>query len=178
MYSNKKTTNKFLITSLIVLTTINLLAPAAKAQIEKNKIKIAEQHFNQEVQCLAENIYYESGNQTFEGKLAIAQVTINRVNSGKFPSTICGVVKQKNEINGRTICQFSWVCNQVYNLVRNKYQWEESVIVANKSLTTEVAHDILYKEKAMYFHANYVNPGWNLPRITQIGSHIFYKEKK
>ena len=177
MYFNKKTTNKFLIIGSIFLITINLLVPVAKAQVEKNTVRVASQHFNQEVQCLAENVYFESGNQTFEGKLAVAQVTINRVNSGKFPSTVCGVVKQKEQINGRMVCQFSWFCNQAYNLVRNKYQWEESVIVAKKALTNEVAHDILHKEKALYFHANYVNPGWNLPRITQIGSHIFYKEK-
>lgn len=177
MYFNKKTTNKFLIAGSIFLIAINLLVPVAKAQAEKKTINVASQHFSQELQCLAENVYYESGNQTFEGKLAVAQVTINRVNSGRFPSTVCGVVKQKDQINGRMVCQFSWFCNQAYSLVRNKYQWEESVIVAKKALTNEYAHDILHKEKAMYFHANYVNPGWNLPRITQIGAHIFYKEK-
>ena len=177
MYFNKKTTNKILIIGSIFLIAINLLMPVARAQVEKNTVKIAGQHFNQEVQCLAENIYYESASESFEGKLAVAQVTLNRVNSGKFPSTVCGVVKQKDEVNGRIVCQFSWFCNQVYHLARNKYQWEESVLVAKKALTNEVAHDILHKEKAMYYHANYVKPGWNLPRITQIGAHIFYKEK-
>ena len=177
MYFNKKLTNKFLIVTSVLLIAVNLFVPVAKAQAEKQTSKVASQHFTNEVQCLAENIYFESGNQTFEGKLAVAQVTINRVNSGKFAKTVCGVVKQKDEINGRMVCQFSWFCNQAYNLVRNKYQWEESVLVAKKALTTEVAHDILHKEKAMYFHANYVNPGWNLPRVTQIGNHIFYKER-
>lgn len=161
------------------MIAINLLVPAARAYAQNTTVieQQVSEMFKQEVQCLAENIYFESGNQTFEGKLAVAQVTINRVNSGKFAKTICGVVKQKDQINGRMVCQFSWFCNQAYNLIRNKYQWEESVIVAKKALTTAVSHDILYKEKAMYFHANYVNPGWNLTKVMQIGNHIFYKEK-
>jgi spore germination cell wall hydrolase CwlJ-like protein len=180
MYFNKKTTNKFLIVASVFLILINLLVPVAKAYAQniETSSAVASAHFNSEVQCLAENIYYESASESFEGKLAVAQVTINRVDSGKFASTICGVVKQKDHINGRIVCQFSWFCNQAYTkLIRNPYQWDESVTVAKKALTSAIAHDILYKEKAMFYHANYVNPGWNLTRVTQIGNHIFYKEK-
>lgn len=177
MYFNKKVTNKILIVISIFLITINLLVPVAKAQVNKFSNSAISNHFNDEVQCLAENIYYESASESFEGKLAVAQVTLNRVNSGKFARTVCGVVKQKDVINGVMICQFSWFCNQVYTMARNKYQWEESVLVAKKALTSEVAHDILQKQNALYYHASYVKPNWNLPKITQIGNHIFYKER-
>jgi spore germination cell wall hydrolase CwlJ-like protein len=177
MYFNKIVTNKFLIVVSTILISINLIVPVAKAQVEKKTTHVASQQFAQELQCLAENIYFESASESFEGKLAVAQVTLNRVNSNKFPKTVCGVVKQKDIINGVMVCQFSWFCNQVLNMTKNKYQWEESVLVAKKALTTDVVHDTLYREKAMYYHANYVKPGWNLPRITQIGAHIFYKEK-
>ena len=177
MYFNKKTTNKLLIIGSIFLIVINLLVPVAKAQVENNTSRDVSDFFNKEIQCLAENIYYESASESYEGKLAVAQVTLNRVNSGKFRSTVCGVVKQKDEVNGRIVCQFSWFCNQALQLTRNKYQWEESLLVAKKALTNEVAHDTLHKENAMYYHANYVKPGWNLPRVTQIGAHIFYKER-
>jgi len=177
MYFNKKLTNKFLIATSVVLIAVNLFVPVAKAQVEKQASKVASQHFSNEIQCLAENIYYESASESFEGKLAVAQVTLNRVNSGKFPKTVCGVVKQKDEVNGRIVCQFSWFCSQAYGMIRNPYQWEESVLVAKKALTSAVAHDTLYREKAMYYHANYVKPNWNLPKITQIGNHIFYKER-
>ena len=137
--------------------------------------EVGEQ-FNKEVECLAQNIYYESAKESFEGKLAVAQVTINRVRSGKFPSTVCGVVQQKDRINGVMVCQFSWFCNEAYTrLVRNPYQWQESVIVAKKALTERTAHDTLDKQNALYYHANYVNPGWRLTKVTQIGNHIFYK---
>lgn len=130
--------------------------------------------FNQEVSCLAENIYYEAASEPYEGKLAVAQVTLNRVKSGSFPASVCGVVKQKNNINGRVICQFSWVCTKVY-AIRDPYKWEESLLVARKALTTPVAHDMLKRSNAMYYHADYVNPGWPKRRITQIGRHIFYR---
>jgi N-acetylmuramoyl-L-alanine amidase len=130
--------------------------------------------FNQEVSCLAQNIYYEAASESYEGKLAVAQVTLNRVRSGKFPASVCGVVKQKNTINGITICQFSWYCGKV-NAIRDQYRWEESMLVARKALTTAVAHDMLKKSNAMFYHADYVNPGWGKQRITQIGRHIFYR---
>jgi spore germination cell wall hydrolase CwlJ-like protein len=161
----------------IILLAFNLIVPfSSKALAQEIIVAEVGPEFNKEVECLAQNIYYESAKESFEGKLAVAQVTINRVKSGKFANTVCGVVQQKDRINGVMVCQFSWFCNQAYTkLIRNNYQWEESVIVAKKALTEPVAHDILNKQNAMYYHANYVNPGWKLTKVTQIGNHIFYK---
>lgn len=127
--------------------------------------------FKKELHCLAENIYYEAGSESFEGKLAVAQVTLNRANSGKFPESICAVVHQKTG----EIYQFSWVGMSKY--AKDRYRWEESQIVARKALTEPVAHALLSKQNALYYHANYVNPKWKLQKVTQIGNHIFYKEK-
>ena len=159
-----------------VLITINLAMPPIKAYAQSYMVEEVSAEFNEEVNCLAQNIYYEAAKEPYEGKLAVAQVTLNRVNSGKFAGTVCGVVKQKDKINGVMICQFSWFCNQAYTrIVRNPYQWEESVIVAKKALTEPTAHDTLDRQNALYYHANYVNPGWRLTKVTQIGNHIFYK---
>lgn len=174
-----KKTNTFLILFSIFLIVINLLVPVAKAYAQDVMVQELGEQFNKEVQCLAENIYYESAKESFEGKLAVAQVTINRVNSGKFANTVCGVVKQKDVIQGVMVCQFSWFCNQAYTkIVRNQYQWDESVLVAKKALTSAVAHDKLYEQKAMYYHANYVNPGWKLQKVATIGNHIFYRDNR
>ena len=132
--------------------------------------------FERELACLAENVYYEAGSESYEGKLAVAQVTINRANSGKFKSTICGVVKQKDIINGLAVCQFSWFCEPIRNALKNSYRWEESVIVAKKALTEPRIHDMIYRTDAMYYHNTSVNPGWNLHKVTKIGNHIFYKK--
>jgi spore germination cell wall hydrolase CwlJ-like protein len=159
----------------VTLIAFNFINPISTSFAQDLIRKEVVQEFSKEVDCLAENIYYESAGESYEGKLAVAQVTINRVKSGKFASNICGVVRQKNTINGSMVCQFSWVCNSVKNMVRNKYQWEESLLVARKSLTQSVAHDLISEQDAMYYHAVYVNPGWKLKRVTQIGNHIFYK---
>lgn len=130
--------------------------------------KIAE-NFNEQLLCMARNIYFEAGSESFEGKLAVAQVTMNRTRHPSFPKNICDVVYQK--ING--VYQFSWV-GEAFKEVQNKYTWEESLIVARKALTEHKVHDILHRSKAMYFHNHTVDPGWNLKRVTRIGNHTFY----
>ena len=118
--------------------------------------------------CLATNIYYEAGNQSTKGKLAVAAVTINRVKSPKFPKSVCSVVYQKT---GRT-CQFSWVCEGKKS-VRSAQQYAESKKVAEKVLLSGANHGILGRN-VLFYHADYVNPRWNLRRVAKIGDHIFY----
>jgi spore germination cell wall hydrolase CwlJ-like protein len=159
----------------LTLIGVNFINPTSMSFAQEIIRQEVVENFSKESNCLAENIYYEAASESFEGKLAVAQVTINRVKSGKFADDICGVVKQKSNINGSIVCQFSWVCDSVKHIVRNKYKWEESLIVAKKALTEAVVHDLIAEQNAMYYHANYVNPGWKLKRVTQIGAHIFYK---
>ena len=124
--------------------------------------------------CLAKNIYYEAGNQPFEGKVAVAQVTINRTESGLYPSDICKTIYQKNIVYEKVLCQFSWVCDRtVTTRALNKANFKESEEVAKKVLLEGFRLPSL--KNAMYFHADYINPGWKRERITKIGNHIFYK---
>lgn len=127
-----------------------------------------------ETECLARNIYHEAGNEPFEGKVAVAQVTINRTNSKQFPNDICKVVYQKNVIYEKVICQFSWYC-ETAALVKpkDKKSYEESYKVAQKVLLEGFRLPSL--ETAMYYHADYVNPGWKKKQIAKIGRHIFYQ---
>ena len=118
---------------------------------------------------MAKNLYYEAAMEPFEGKLAVAQVTMNRANSSRFPSNVCDVVYQKT---GNTY-QFSWVGENV-GPVKNKYAWEECLIVAKKALTEAKLHDTIYKTKAMYYHNTSVNPAWKLKYVAKIGNHLFY----
>lgn len=124
--------------------------------------------------CLAKNIYNEAGNEPFEGKVAVAQVTMNRVDSGKFPSDVCGVIYQKNIVYEKVLCQFSWVCDRVVGARPvNKATYDESMEVAKKVLLEDFRLPGL--KEALFYHADYINPGWGKPKITQIGHHIFYK---
>jgi spore germination cell wall hydrolase CwlJ-like protein len=176
MFSIKKiNTLVLLVASLTVIYT----APSLSAEfINATTTKQVSAEFNKQVDCLAKNIYYESGSEKYEGKLAVAQVTMNRVNSGKFPSDICSVVYQKTtDQQLRTVCQFSWTCMVKEMVIKDKYMWEESVNIAKRALTEPYVHDTIAQSNALFFHAVYVKPNWsNTKVIKQIGNHIFYSK--
>jgi spore germination cell wall hydrolase CwlJ-like protein len=123
-----------------------------------------------EVECLAQNIYFEAGSESTAGKIAVATVTLNRLREG-YAKTICGVVKQKH--NG--ICQFSWVCEK-NKIIRSRSNYKEAVMIAENILISKRSYGTM--ENALYFHADYVNPSWARTKdfVKKIGRHLFYKE--
>lgn len=128
----------------------------------------------QQLDCLARNIYFEAAREPFEGKVAVAQVTINRTESGKFPTDICKVVYQKNIFMEKVVCQFSWYCESPVKVKpMHKEAYDECMAVAKKVLLEGFRLDGL--NEAMYYHATYVSPGWGKEKIAKIGNHIFYK---
>ena len=148
----------------------------------KSTNEVARQGFvsaadrSRQLDCLTRNIYWESATEPFEGKVAVAQVTINRVASGKFAPDICGVVYQKNVVYDRVICQFSWFCDGS-SKTRPIYpaHWKESEEVAKKVLLE--GFRLPSVKNALYFHADYVKPQWGKPQVAKFGRHIFYAEK-
>jgi hypothetical protein len=127
-----------------------------------------------QLDCLARNIYHEAGYEPFEGKVAVAQVTINRAESGEFPSDICRVVYQKNVVYEKVLCQFSWYCDSASaKKPMNGPVYTESMEVAKKVLLEGFRLDSL--KDALYFHGDYINPGWKKKPVAKIGHHIFYK---
>lgn len=147
----------------------------AQNYIEDEIQEVVSAEFNKQLNCLTNNIYFEAAYEPYEGKLAVAQVVLNRASNPNFPSTVCEVVYQRTLNPTKAIvCQFSWTC--LRNLVvRDKYAWEESEIVARKALTQAKVHDKIASTNAMYYHADYVNPGWNKSKVVaKIGRHIFY----
>jgi spore germination cell wall hydrolase CwlJ-like protein len=143
-----------------------------------------------QVECLAENIYFEARNEPIEGQYAVAFVTMNRVKSPDFPNDICGVVKQKIKVerigNKRTVCQFSWWCESTPHYIStNNILTETDNKKYNEILRTATRFYANYERMsdptngALFYHADYVSPNWkNLQRVTQIGRHIFYQERK
>lgn len=129
-----------------------------------------------ELECLTRNIYWEAANEPFEGKVGVAQVTLNRMKSGKFADSVCGVVYQKNVFYEKVVCQFSWYCegNHKTRAVHMPL-WNESEEVAKKVLLEGFRLPSL--TEALYYHADYVSPGWKLPKIEKIGRHIFYGDR-
>ena len=129
-----------------------------------------------QLDCLTRNIYWEAATEPFEGKVAVAQVTINRVETGRFAPDICGVVYQKNVIYDKVVCQFSWFCDGS-SKIRPIYpaHWKEAEEVAKKVLLE--GFRLPSVKNALYFHADYVKPQWGKPQVAKFGRHIFYAEK-
>jgi len=163
---------------LAALTVVYTAPTLSNEFINNTTQKQVSADFNRQLDCLAKNIYYEAGSEKYEGKLAVAQVTMNRVNSGRFPSDICSVVYQKTtDQNLRTICQFSWTCMVKELVIKDKYSWEESQLIAKRALTEPFVHDTIAQSNALFFHAVYVKPNWEKTKVVkQIGNHIFYSK--
>jgi spore germination cell wall hydrolase CwlJ-like protein len=120
-----------------------------------------------EATCLATAVYFESMGEPLEGQLAVAQVVINRAKSGRYPTSWCGVVKQK--------AQFSFVRSGQFPRVDAGCQaWRKAQAIAriaSASMAQVLPTDVLW------YHADYVAPSWGrrLARVEKIGAHIFYR---
>jgi spore germination cell wall hydrolase CwlJ-like protein len=157
---------------LLAIIAITFFATTYPQNFKLFDIRYSEltKEAKQQVECLAENIYYEAGYEPEDGKLAVALVTLNRTQDPRFPDSICSVVKQKT----KSTCQFTWFCEAV-KLNKNSIVYEKAMDVALFAYANYENIDDITKG-ALYYHADYVNPRWKLQRTTIIGRHIFYKE--
>ena len=147
--------------------------------LAKTNVPLLDPH---ELQCLSKNIYFEAAVESTAGKLAVAQVTMNRVNSERYPNTVCEVITQgKHYSNGFPVkdrCQFSWYCDGKHDEPPTRgSMWKESQEVAKYILTTPDLIDIT--DGATHYHADYISsPRWAHPqrRTVEIDTHIFYNK--
>ena len=117
--------------------------------------------------CLAQNIYYEAGVENEKGKYAVAQVTINRLETKRWGDTICKVVHAK--------AQFSWTLKKKLHKPVGK-AWEDSQWIAHRVLRGDHVPSL---EQSHFYHADYIkSPKWSksMTEVTQIGRHIFYQK--
>jgi spore germination cell wall hydrolase CwlJ-like protein len=126
-------------------------------------------HDKQQIQCMAENTYFEAGHEPIKGRIAVNNVVLNRVKDERFPKTPCGVINQRSH----GVCQFSWKCEGGKRIgdwaaYRKAKEIAEHVYLGNYKDVTR---------GAQFYHADYVNPSWGrvFDRTTKIGAHIFYK---
>jgi spore germination cell wall hydrolase CwlJ-like protein len=141
-----------------------------------------------EVECMQKNIYFESRDQSVKGQRATAWVTINRVNSIDYPSTVCDVVYQGvHDRNGNPVrdqCQFSWYCDgksdKPHSNAIERRAWKLAGEIAQHMIenclteTTELCPDDS-TGGALYYHTKDVAPNWFRVTVSaNIGSHIYY----
>jgi spore germination cell wall hydrolase CwlJ-like protein len=114
-----------------------------------------------EMTCLTRVILYEAGAESRAGQLAVAQVVLNRMRSGRFPRTICGVINQRG--------QFSAI--RSFQPARNA-RWERAEGIAQAALDGERAPGV---GSALYFHAAHASAFRGRTRVARLGNHIFYR---
>ena len=120
---------------------------------------------NSEERCLAGAVYFESKGESLPGQLAVARVVIARSKSGRFPTTLCGVVYQKS--------QFSFVRGGgMPPIATGSAHWRNAVAISKIALNNSWKSPV---EGALFFHARHVSPGWRLTRLGSIDNHIFYR---
>lgn len=128
-----------------------------------------------DLQCLAENIYFEARGEPLKGQYAVAEVTLNRTRAQYFPHTICGVVHEKrwDSSRKRFVADFSWT--QFGTLSPDDGPaWQRAMDVANS--VYDDANDPIVPG-ALFYHSTTIRPGWARTRkaIATIGNHVFYR---
>jgi spore germination cell wall hydrolase CwlJ-like protein len=140
-----------------------------------------EERWMKEISCLARNVYYEARGESRQGQLAVAMVTLNRVENGLFPDSICGVVNERKVVENRgVVCQFSWRCESWNNPKKRVKATHDSYIAAlDAILHYEELTKTLVPEDTLFFHAKHVRPTWRKvkDKLAQIDNHIFYRQR-
>lgn len=120
---------------------------------------------DEQQECLAGAVYFEAKGEPLRGQLSVAEVILNRTRSGRFPASVCAVVKQRG--------QFSFVRGgRIPAVARASLAWKRAVAIAH------IARERLADgaaPRALFFHARYVSPRWKLTRVAAVGNHIFYR---
>ena len=153
----------FVISLLIMFTTYSIAS---------------ERYALREIQCLALNIYHEARGEPVNGQYAVATVTMNRVDSDRYPDDVCRVVYQRgwSHKHRRYISAFSWtnVVNLSSIIPEEQLAWDSALTIARKVYNEN--HRSKKVGEALFYHADYVSPSWSSEktRLTKIGQHIFY----
>lgn len=125
--------------------------------------------------CLTDAIYFEARGEPVRGQIAVAQVVMNRVFSGYYPNTVCGVVYQNS--HRRLRCQFTFACDGIRDRITEPDAWDRAKEIARETLDGKLwLADV---GKATHYHAYWVHPSWvrEMARLYKIGVHTFYRPR-
>lgn len=125
--------------------------------------------------CLAAAIYFEARGEPVRGQIAVAQVVLNRVFSGKYPATVCGVVYQN--AHRHLACQFTFACDGIRDVVKEPEAMERAKKIAAQTLDGKLW--LPEVGKATHYHAYWVRPGWvrEMTKLHKLGVHTFYRPR-
>lgn len=128
-----------------------------------------------DLQCLAENVYFEARGEPLDGQYAVAEVTLNRMHSKYFPKTVCGVVHEQHwdPIRKRYVAHFSWTeLGPMYP--QDTAAWKQAMAVATATYDDTHQHVV---PGALFYHAVDIRPSWAKAKraVATIGNHVFYR---
>ena len=169
---------------IIAVTGVALATPTKEPEVKIVKVPVIQviekekvvkkpvylsKYDKKQIQCMAENTYFEAGHEPYKGRIAVNNVVLNRAKDDRFPSTPCGVINQRTA----RVCQFSWKCEGGKRIrdgvaFAKAREIAEHVYLGNYGDVTK---------GAKFYHADYVSPSWGrvFARTTKIGAHIFYR---
>jgi spore germination cell wall hydrolase CwlJ-like protein len=153
---------------------VNIDAHALVSPAERLGLVDGEERVKHE-KCLTEAIYFEARGEPVRGQIAVAQVIMNRVFSGRYPNNVCGVVYQN--ANRHMACQFSFACDNVPDRVNEPAAWERAKQISRDTLDGK--YWLTDVGKATHYHAYWVRPHWvrEMQKLDKIGVHTFYRPR-
>ena len=142
-----------------------------QALLEAQTPKVSEE----DIDCVAKTVYFEARGEGRKGMAAVAHVIKNRTNDERFPSTVCGVVKDGKHVDGKPVrnrCQFSWYCSGTKNVIKDMKIFAVAREIAREVLLGKEANPIGH---SLFFHAVHVEPDWKRYKFkVKLGNHLFY----
>ena len=189
--------------TLALFAALLFSTPTINSNVTGSKLKLSPTYYKplefntvrystKDIECLAQNIYFEARAESTAGKLAVANVTINRTISKDYPNNICGVVKEGRHYYSakaetwqpyRDMCQFSWYCDGKGDVPNPGRAWDSSQELAKRVLRNHHQKALIdITDGATHYHASWMEefPRWSKERkvMASIDNHIFYGSKK
>jgi spore germination cell wall hydrolase CwlJ-like protein len=143
--------------------------PAERLGLTDEKLRAKQE------KCLADAVYFEARGEAVRGQIAVAQVVMNRVFSGFYPTTVCGVVYQNK--NHHLACQFTFACDDVRDVVTEPDMWDRAKKIAKETLDGRLWLPEI--GKSTHYHAYWVHPSWvhEMKKMYKFGVHTFYRPR-
>ena len=146
-----------------------------RARSPAERLALDEKSRAKSEKCLAEAVYFESRGEAVRGQMAVAQVVMNRVFSGKYPDTVCGVVYQNKYRH--LACQFTFACDNNADVIREPEMWERAKKISKAMLDGQIW--LPEVGKSTHYHAYWVRPSWvaEMKKLYRTGVHTFYRPR-
>ena len=143
--------------------------PAERLGLLDEKVRAKQE------KCLADAVYFEARGEAVRGQIAVAQVVMNRVFSGYYPTTVCGVVYQN--ANRHLACQFTFACDGIRDVVTEPDMWDRAKRIAKATLDGRLW--LPEVGKSTHYHAYWVHPSWvhEMKKMYRTGVHTFYRPR-